>query len=67
MGQSQPTAKHDMFRQRLDELVNPQHLLARLAKHIDWQVFEQECAPHFPSSRGRLATPTRLIAGLLYL
>lgn len=58
---------NDMFRQRLDELVNPQHPLARLAKHIDWQVFEQKWAPHFPSSRGRPATPTRLIAGLLYL
>ncbi|HJT52139.1 MAG TPA: IS5 family transposase [Nitrosospira sp.] len=58
---------NDMFRQRLDELVNPQHPLARLAQHIDWQVFEQKWAPHFPSSRGRPATSTRLIAGLLYL
>ena len=58
---------NDMFRQLLDELVNPQHPLARLAKHIDWQVFEQKWAPHFPSSRGRPATSTRLIAGLLYL
>ncbi|WP_295994065.1 hypothetical protein [Rugamonas sp.] len=56
-----------MFRQRLDELVNLQHPLARLAQHIDWQVFEQKWTPHFPSSRGRPATPTRLIAGLLYL
>lgn len=58
---------HDMFRQRLDELVNPQHPLARLAQHIDWQVFEQKWAAHFRSSRGRPATPTRMIAGLLYL
>jgi len=58
---------HDMFRQRLDELVNLQHPLAKLAQYIDWQVFEQKWAPHFPSSRGRPATPTRLIAGLLYL
>lgn len=58
---------HDMFRQRLDELVNLQHPLARLAQHIDWQVFEQKWAPHFPSSRGGPARPTRMIAGLLYL
>ena len=57
----------DMFRQRLDELVNLKHPLAQLATHIDWSVFEREWAGHFPSSRGRPATSTRLIAGLLYL
>ena len=56
-----------MFRQRLDELVNLKHPLAQLATHIDWSVFEREWAGHFPSSRGRPATSTRLIAGLLYL
>lgn len=58
---------NDMFRQRLDELVNLQHPLARLAQYIDWPVFEEKWAGHFPSSRGRPATSTRLIAGLLYL
>src|SRR5471032_3006769 len=57
----------DMFRQRLDELVNLKHPLAPLSTHIDWSVFEREWAGHFPSSRGRPATSTRLIAGLLYL
>src|SRR5471030_303971 len=57
----------DMFRQRLDELVNLKHPLAQLSTHIDWSVFEREWAGHFPSSRGRPATSTRLIAGLLYL
>ena len=57
----------DMFRQRLDELVDLKHPLAQLATHIDWTVFEREWAGHFPSSRGRPATSTRMIAGLLYL
>jgi len=57
----------DMFRQRLDELVNLKHPLAQLATHIDWSVFEREWSGQFPSSRGRPATSTRLIAGLLYL
>ena len=57
----------DMFRQRLDELVDLRHPLAQLATHIDWTVFEREWAGHFPSSRGRPATSTRMIAGLLYL
>lgn len=58
---------NDLFRQRLDELVNLQHPLARLAQHIDWRVFEEKWAGHFKSSRGRPATSPRLIAGLLYL
>jgi IS5 family transposase len=57
----------DMFRQRLDELIDLKHPLAQLATHIDWTVFEREWAGHFPSSRGRPATSTRMIAGLLYL
>ena len=55
-----------MFHQRLDELVNLKHPLALLTNHIDWSVFEREWG-YFPSSRGRIATSTRLIAGLLYL
>ncbi|WP_338844876.1 IS5 family transposase [Massilia sp. W12] len=61
------TVSADMFRQRLDELVNPKHPLVKLADLMDWSVFEREWTTHFPSSRGRPATSTRLIAGLLYL
>lgn len=59
--------KHDLFRQRLDELINPRYPLAQLAQHIDWSVFEQQWADLFPSSRGRPATAPHLVAGLLYL
>lgn len=31
---------NDLFRQRLDELVNLSHPLVQLAQHIDWSVFE---------------------------
>ncbi|KAF0813218.1 hypothetical protein IGB42_02146 [Andreprevotia sp. IGB-42] len=58
---------NDLFRQRLDELVNLRHPLVKLAEHIDWAVFEREWAGLFPSQRGRPALPPRLIAGLLYL
>lgn len=40
---------NDMFRQRLKELVKLQHPLARLAQHIEWQVFEEKWAGHFPA------------------
>lgn len=68
MAPKSPTPKsNDLFRQRLDELVNLRHPLAQLAGHIDWSVFEHEWAGLFPSRRGRPATAPRLIAGLLYL
>ncbi len=68
MAPKPPTPKsNDLFRQRLDELVNLQHPLAQLAEHIDWSVFEREWAGLFPSQRGRPAIAPRLIAGLLYL
>ena len=64
---STPKNNNDLFRQRLDELVNPRHPLAQLAQHIDWSAFERQWAGLFPSSRGRPATAPRLVAGLLYL
>lgn len=68
MGPKPSTPKsNDLFRQRLDELVNPKHPLAQLAQHIDWSVFEHEWGDFFPSGRGRPATAPRLVAGLMYL
>lgn len=67
MGPKPRTPKSDdLFRQRLDELVNPRHPLAQLSQHIDWSVFEDEWSGFFPSHRGRPATAPRLVAGLLY-
>jgi len=39
----------------------------KLAALIDWDFFEREWAGFFPSEAGRPATPSRLVAGLLYL
>ena len=58
---------NDLFRQRLDELVNLSHPLVQLAQHIDWSVFEDGWVGFLPSHRGRPATRPRLVAGLLYL
>lgn len=39
----------------------------KLTARIDWEVFERKWAGFFPSTTGRPATPSRLVAGLLYL
>lgn len=56
-----------LFRPRLDELINMAHPLVRLAGLIDWVELERSFSVSFTSGRGRPALPARLIAGLLYL
>jgi len=51
----------------LRDYINLKHPLVRLADLIDWQRIESVCAAHFPSGRGRPASPPPLVAGLLYL
>ena len=57
----------DLFQQELIDQINLSHPLVKLAELIDWPVFEESWAGFFPSKKGRPATPTRLVAGLLYL
>jgi IS5 family transposase len=63
---SQPQSG-ELFRPRLDEQINMQHPLVKLAALIDWAEIERTFAVSFTSGRGRPALPPRLIAGLLYL
>ncbi|MGH8166119.1 MAG: IS5 family transposase [Woeseiaceae bacterium] len=56
----------DLFRHRLDNLIDRRHELVRLAELIDWQHFEEQWGAAF-CEVGRPAIATRLIAGLHYL
>lgn len=60
-------ASGKLFEHELDSVINMEHPLVKLAALIDWSEFEQSWSDLFPSKRGQPATPTRLIAGLLYL
>ena len=57
----------DLLRPRLTDMIDMRHELVKLAVLIDWEHFETEWAGFFPSDKGRPATPSRLVAGLLYL
>ena len=57
----------DLLRPRLTDLIDIRHELVKLAALIDWEFFEREWAGFFPSDKGQPATPSRLVAGLLYL
>ena len=56
----------DMFRARLEHIINPRHELVLLAEAIDWQLFDEAFGPLF-ADVGVPALPTRLMVGLQIL
>ena len=57
----------DLFRSRLDQILNDKHPLFRLADGIDWTYFEREFGQYYVENTGRPGKPVRLMAGLHYL
>jgi len=56
----------DLFRARLDQIIDMRHALVRLAQKIDWKWIDAELVDRF-SGKGRPATETRFMVGLLIL
>lgn len=56
----------DLFRARLEQIINLRHELVLLAERIDWEWIDAELAGAF-SERGRPGTETRFVIGLLLL
>ena len=65
-GKQEPTGEQDLFRTRLDQIINMKHELVRLAQTIDWDWIDDELADCF-SEAGRPGLPTRFMVGLLLL
>ncbi len=62
-----PKARHDdLFRARLDQIINMKHELVVLADKIDWTWLDGELADCF-SSHGRPAEPVRFMLGMFLL
>lgn len=57
----------DLFRSRLDQILNRRHSLFRLADSIDWSFFEREFGSLYTENFGRPGLPIRLLVGLHYL
>jgi len=60
------TGSGDLFRARLDQIINMKHELVQLADKIDWDFLDGETAPLY-SHKGRPGIETRFIIGLLLL
>lgn len=58
---------HDMFRNRLENLIDMGHELAALGELFDWGLFEAEFGPRYAETGGCPARPVRLMVGLQYL
>jgi IS5 family transposase len=57
----------DMFRARLDQIVDVDHALAKLGREIDWRFLEQRFGAVYSDTPGQPPLPTRLMAGLSIL
>lgn len=57
----------DMFRSRLDQIVNLNHELAKLGRAIDWRFLETKFGAVYKDDPGQPPLPTRLMAGLAIL
>jgi IS5 family transposase len=56
----------DLFRARLEQIINMKHELVQLAGKIDWEWIDGEIAPLY-SDKGRPGIETRFMIGLLLL
>src|SRR5260221_7739096 len=61
------SGEQDLFRSRLDQVINMDHALAKLARTIDWGFLEEKFGAVYADGSGRPALPTRLMAGLAIL
>src|SRR3954468_7615072 len=60
------TGSNDLFRARLDQIINMKHALVLLAGKIDWDWIDGDIAPLY-SENGRPGIETRFMIGLLLL
>ena len=62
------SSQEDLFRMRLENLINPAHELVQLAELINWEEIEIHLSRYLKdSNRGAPGLPSRLVAGMLYL
>ncbi len=59
--------EQDLFRSRLDQIINMNHELVRLAAAIDWPVLEARFGEVYTDGPGMPPLPSRLMAGLAIL
>ena len=59
--------QEEIFKSRLDQMLDINHPLCRLARSIDWEYFEKEFGKFYSEGIGCPGKPIRLMVGLHYL
>ncbi len=58
------SGQHDMFRSRLDQIINLRHEKVILSDTIDWQFLSDKCGENYTDRPGHPPLTTRLMAGI---
>ena len=61
------SGEQDLFRSRLDQIIDMDHALVKLSGSIDWRFLEQRLGAVYTDKPGHPPLPTRLMAGLAIL
>jgi len=61
------TPINDLFRQRLENIIDMRHELVKLSEIIDWSSLNEEFGTLYSDVTGRVGKPIRLMAGILLL
>jgi transposase, IS5 family len=61
------SGQNDLFKARLDQIVDVDHPLAKLGLSIDWRFLEERFGAVYSDKSGHPSLPTRLMAGLSIL
>lgn len=67
MSRPRDERQKDLFRPPLEEIIDMEHALVRLAGKIDWGFLDRRFAATCTPGAGQPTLPTRLVAGLLIL
>src|SRR5258705_12620227 len=57
------TSEQDLFRSRLDQIIDMKHALVKLGRAIDWRFLEDTFGAVYTDKPGQPPVPTRLMAG----
>jgi IS5 family transposase len=63
----QDKGQDELFRSRLDQIIDMRHPLVKMSQLIEWDALEAAFKNHYCSSNGRPGGSIRLMAGLLLL
>jgi transposase, IS5 family len=62
-----PDLMNDLFRNRLENIIDLKHELVKLSEVINWSSLNEEFGSFYSDVTGRVGKPIRLMAGLLLL